>query len=686
MLWRFLIAPSLAKSFSPFLNALRRSIIPLAALFLFSLLLSTPLLAGTTSLTPVTLQLKWKHQFQFAGYYAAIEKGYYRDAGLRVTLREAVQGVNSTETVLSGGAQFGVGDSSLVLLRTEGKPVVALAAILQHSPLCLLSLSENHIKNVHDLAGKRVMLDPMTIEIMALLRAEGVTGAAIKTVPHEFSLDKLLNGNVDAVSVYSTTEPYQLEKRRIAYNIIYPERSGIDFYGDTLFTRQDVIQKQPETVRQFRDASLRGWKYALEHQDEMIDLILKRYNTSHLTRGQLAYEAGETRKLVRPDLVEIGYMNPGRWQHIADTYSQLGIIPSAQQFPLKSFLYSGEQPRLPDWLYGAMASALAVIVAVSAAAIRFHSLNGALKNQMQLRDKAEEKLRKLSAAIIQSPVSIVITDTTGAIEYVNPKFCELTGYMAEEVIGQNPRILRGSILTPKFYSDLWQTILFGGLWHGEFLNKKKNGELFWEHATIAPIWNAHGELTNFIAIKEDITERKMLQEKLNHMAHHDELTGLPNRALFFDRLGQTLAHAKRSYTGFALMFVDLDGFKNINDTYGHDSGDALLQETARRLSGCVRDSDTVARMGGDEFAVMLLDVATPDHITQVADKMLTLLAEPFRLKGGECHVGASIGISIFPQDGDAVDTLMNMADMAMYRVKQGAKNNYAFASQGGAKS
>jgi len=299
---------------------------------------------------------------------------------------------------------------------------------------------------------------------------------------------------------------------------------------------------------------------------------------------------------------------------------------------------------------------------------------------MQLRDKAEEQLRKLSAAITQSPVSVVITDTSGVIEYVNPKFCELTGYSPEEVVGQNPRILRGSIMTPDFYGNLWQTILSGGLWHGEFLNKKKNDELFWEHATIAPIWNAHGELTNFIAIKEDITERKMLQEKLNHMAHHDELTGLPKRALFFDRIGQALAHAKRIDTGFALMFVDLDSFKDINDTYGHDCGDLLLQETARRLEGCIRDSDTVARMGGDEFAVMLLDVATPGQIHQVADKMLALIAAPFLLKGAECHVGVSIGISIFPQDGDAVDTLLNMADMAMYRVKQDTKNNYAFAS------
>jgi diguanylate cyclase (GGDEF)-like protein/PAS domain S-box-containing protein len=676
---RFLNAPRAAKSFSSFRKALRNRMAPLAAFILY-LLLPAPLVAGTTALTPITLQLKWKHQFQFAGYYAAIEKGYYRDAGLLVTLREAVQDADPTEAVLDGDAQFGVGGSSLVLVRAEGKPIVALAAILQHSPSGILSLSSSNIKNVHDLAGKRIMLDPKPTEIMALLKAEGVAGDALSVVSHDFSLDKLLAGEVDAVSVYSTTEPYQLDKRKIPYNIIYPERSGIDFYGDTLFTSQNVLQKQPDMVRQFRAASLRGWKYALEHQDEMIDLILNRYNSSHLSRGQLTYEAVEINKLIRPDLVEIGYMNPGRWQHIVDTYAKLGIIPPPKPFFLNGFLYSGEQPRFPGWLYGALAGALTVIVAVSAVAIRFHYLNVALKDLMQMRDKAEEKLRKLSAAITQSPVSIVITDTTGIIEYVNPKFCELTGYAAEEVVGQNSRILRGSIQSPEFYGNLWQTIFSGGLWRGEFLNKKKNDELFWEHATIAPIWNAQGELNNFIAIKEDITERKMLQEKLDHMAYHDELTGLPNRALFFDRIWQALAHAKRNDTGFALMFVDLDGFKSINDTYGHDIGDLMLQETARRLAGCIRDSDTVARMGGDEFAVMLLDVATPGHIHQVADKMLALLSAPFQLKGIRCHVGASIGISVFPQDGDAVDTLMNMADMAMYRVKQSAKNNYAFAS------
>ena len=276
----------------------------------------------------------------------------------------------------------------------------------------------------------------------------------------------------------------------------------------------------------------------------------------------------------------------------------------------------------------------------------------------------------------------MITDPGGIIEYVNPKFCQVTGYTPEEVIGRTPRILKGDDLSEEVYRDMWQTILSKQEWHGEFHNRNKDGRLVWELASISPVCDDSGVITHFVGVKEDISELKRLQKELGQMAHSDKLTGLPNRALLYDRLEQVMVQAKRKQTRFALLYADLDGFKAVNDSYGHQAGDELLQAAARRLVSCVRESDTVARLGGDEFVVILSDLKHWEESSIVARKLLAAIGAPFRLGEIVCRIGISIGISIYPDNAVDAQKLISCADFALYEVKQSGRNNFRFSSKG----
>ncbi len=292
------------------------------------------------------------------------------------------------------------------------------------------------------------------------------------------------------------------------------------------------------------------------------------------------------------------------------------------------------------------------------------------------RKQHEAELKKLSLAVEHSPASVIITDAHARIEYVNRKFTEATGYAPEEVLGRNPRLLKSGETPMETYIRLFGEITAGREWHGEFLNRKKNGELFWEEASISPIATPDGTITHYVAVKEDITERKRLQSEILHRAHYDNLTGLANRVLFRDRLEQGIAKAAAREYALALLFVDLDGFKGVNDTLGHDAGDELLKQVARRLSACTRESDTVARLGGDEFAIILPVLRDPEGVHVVAGNVVRSLAEPFPLRAKTVTISGSVGAAVFPRDGRTAEALLKSADVAMYEAKNAGKNAF----------
>ena len=495
--------------------------------------------------TAVTLQLRWHHAFQFAGYYAAIEKGYFRDAGLEVQLKDARPGLDVVDEVVSGRADFGVGNSGLLIDRLAGKPVVVVATIFQHSPLVLLTRREQAVPSVHDLIGKRVMLEPGADELLAYLRKERTPVERLRFVEHTFNPKSLIDGDVDAISAYSSNEPYFLEAAGIDYQVYTPRSAGIDFYGDNLFTTEDELRNHPDRVRAFRDASLRGWHYALEHPTEIADLLHRHYAPQH-PRAFFLFEAQRMMPLLRADLIEVGYMNPERWRHIADTYADLGLLP--RDYALDGFLYA------PD---------------------------------VQL-DRSRFYLTLALLALV-----------TGAAMYV---------------VRINRRLSRV------------------------------------------------------------LAESQAAEARIRHLAQHDPLTELPNRALLSDRLGQALVAAKRDTRRLAVMFIDVDNFKPINDTLGHAVGDRLLQQIAKRLQASLRESDTVARIGGDEFVVLLRNVTDGPDALAVADKLREVLSVPIVVEAHTLVVGASVGVALYPDHGSDALELFRHADEAMYRAKRDGRN------------
>jgi len=289
--------------------------------------------------------------------------------------------------------------------------------------------------------------------------------------------------------------------------------------------------------------------------------------------------------------------------------------------------------------------------------------------------QAEEGLRQLSQAVEQSPASVIITDAEGRIEYVNPKFEQVTGYTLDEVRGQTPRVLKSGHTSAQEYEHLWETVKQRGkIWRGEFLNRRRNGEVFWEYATISPIFSAQGQIQNLMAIKEDISLRKEYEQRLLHQESYDALTELPNRILGADRTAQAVLRARRKEQLVGVVSLDIDHFKKINDSLGHSSGDELLLQVAHRLRAALGEQDTVARVGGDEFLLVLADLDTVEEIERRLDRVRKIFVRAFDVGGKSIFITVSLGVSVAPTDSEDVHILLRDADTAQHRAKELGRN------------
>jgi diguanylate cyclase (GGDEF)-like protein/PAS domain S-box-containing protein len=299
------------------------------------------------------------------------------------------------------------------------------------------------------------------------------------------------------------------------------------------------------------------------------------------------------------------------------------------------------------------------------------------------RRQAEEKLR-LSATVLEHIADgVMVIDVHGRIVATNPAYTQITGYTESEAVGKQSGLTRASLASsaghePEFYDSLWRDLADTGFWRGEIWSTRKNGEVYLEWLTVSAVRDDDDTVTHYVCVFSDITKLKESQEKLDHLAHHDPLTGLPNRLLFHDRLQHAMVRSARVGTQLAVIFIDLDRFKNVNDTLGHHVGDELLKQVAQVLSGCLRDGDTLARLGGDEFIVLLEDVDGERGARLVAEKLMRLFEQPVLVSSYELFVTGSVGISLFPQDACDMNVLIRNADVAMYQAKARGRNGYAF--------
>ncbi|WP_421160555.1 diguanylate cyclase domain-containing protein [Aeromonas dhakensis] len=624
----------------------------------------------------VTVQLPWQHQFQFAGYYAAQAKGFYRAAGLDVTLRPAMTGTDVVNEVMSGNAQFGISGSDLLLARASGQPIVVLASMLQHSPLVLLTLERPDIRQPADLAGKRLMLEPGSQELQIYLNRHTPPESWIKQ-PYRQGLKALLEGKTDAISAYSTTEPFYLAKMGIPYRVFSPRSIDFDFYGDNLFTSERELNSRPERVYAFQQATLKGWRYAMDNPAEMIDWIVTKY-PSGAGRDLLQFEADTTRELMQPDLVEPGYMQPERWQQIARNYLDAGLLSALPD--LEHFLYNPDRERirqqrqlLDKSVAVAMLITLSLLTLLGIFCYLYLRLRQEARGRQRLtRELAQSEQHYRFVAENSADVIWTMDTTTLRFRYVSPAIQPLSGYDPTDVLTLPLRQLIPETSRKQLRAELsgslaaWQRgdheqtrcVIRTQLRH-------KEGHLVATETITTLHGNEQGQPDAILGVTRDITERAAREEMMRRLAFYDPLTNLPNRRLLQQRLKEVM---EGKVAQLALLFIDLDHFKPINDTFGHETGDVLLNMVAERMRHCVRERDLVARLGGDEFVILLPD--TGDEALTVADHLHQRLRHPFRIdEEQELRISSSIGVALYPEHGTDPKTLMHHADQAMYQAK-----------------
>ena len=515
----FLVKLSNQRLLRPICSRLRASSFIKQLILLFCLI---P--AGVTAgnkIETVTLQLKWQHQFQFAGYYAALEKGFYREVGLDVKFQVHGPGLKSPEDqVLSGAAQYGITNSGLVKKRLDGKPVVVLAAIFQRSPLIWLVRKDSGIRSPHDLVGKRVMYLPglQSSDLLAMLQVEGIPASKINLITSSFDIQDLIDGHVDAFSAYTTSQPHILQGQGIAYRIIHPRNYGIDFYGDVLFTSESEIEKHPERAKAFRLASLKGWKYAMDHPDEIINLINIKY-APDLSRSYLEFEAQAMRELIMPDLVTLGHINPGRWQVIAERLVTLGFAKANYDL-LEGFIYDpSSKPQDLRPLYAVIALVALLALIFMSLALWIGRLNMRLKKSEKHIQERNLKLKTLNNELNQAQTLSHI----GSFSW--DKATDLTLWSDElyRITGRDPLTFKPSFqgwldcLHPDerdFFTSLQrQTLVEKTRLGAEFRIIQPNGETryIFEQAEVS--YDANGEFSGLIGVIQDITEGKEADRK-----------------------------------------------------------------------------------------------------------------------------------------------------------------------------
>ena len=482
-----------------------------------------PINAWGASLDKVSLQLNRAHQFQFAGYYAAKELGYYKEAGLEVSIREGSPDTPLVEEVVSGRATFGVGGGNVLLSFLQGAPVVALAAVFQHSPTMLMVHSDAAITTPRDLIGRTVALTPDTkAEILAILRNANIAPTDLFLLPNAYNLEAFISGKVDAHVGHTTSEPYILRQRGIAATILHPLDYGVDFYGDCLFTSGDQMLHHSLQTHGFLHASLRGWEYAMQNPIEIIEIIISHYATDK-TREQLLYEANAMRRLILPGQVAIGHMNEGRWKHMADIFKQSGLTDS--QGSITEFIY----PSLPSrtsisWLRHAFPILGGLLLIACGIVVGLYSSNSQLHREITERQRAEIQLKRskqrLRGIIDNSLAGYFFVDTKGLLRDVNKAWMDMHGYeRIEEVIGMSLLETIPPPLRTRTENNLNRLLSGQSVHPGESQRISRDGTSGVHVFSAVPVFDGNA-IVGAEGFLLDITEVRRLESNLASLIRH----------------------------------------------------------------------------------------------------------------------------------------------------------------------
>jgi len=467
----------------------------------------------------ISIQLSWKYQFQFAPIIAAYEKGFYREAGLNVEILEGGPGINAVNHVVAGHADYGVYSSSLIVAFGQGKPVVALAALMQHSPVSIIS-DKPDVKSILDLADRSIAASPDTRdEIIAYLRAVGIHDEHIKIENKtKWGLENL--NDTAAISAYVSNEGFYTLDNSQSFVLFSPRAAGIDLFGNILFTSQQQVKQHPAQVKAFRSATLKGLDYALSHPEELTDLILAKYNSQNKSREHLLYEAEKIRELTRPDIVEAGYMSSGRWRHVASVYEDLGKLPPG--IDLKKFIYDPNPKADLGWLYGLLSLSILIIAAITTALWHTRRLTRRLQNEIDEHRQTGTELQASEARFKEffenNPDPCWLIDNNTFIE-CNQEAARILGYENKEALTAthvssiSPYTQPDGSHSKEKTREMMQIALQKGIHRYEWVHKKLNGETFPVEITLAKYTTKDKEM--FYCMWRDITERKRIEKMKN---------------------------------------------------------------------------------------------------------------------------------------------------------------------------
>jgi diguanylate cyclase (GGDEF)-like protein len=513
----------------------------------------------------VTLQLSWFDQFQFAGYYMAKEKGFYKDLGLNVDIKAFGFDKNIPYDINIGKYDFAVGRETLILEKSNNQ-LVSLFALFQASPLILISTEESGINSISAFNNKRIMTtidDASEVSIKAMINSQKIEMKNLNFIKHTHDINDLIKNHTDIISAYSSKSPFYLQKMGIKYNLFSPKDYGFDMYSDFLYTNKNKVQNDLETVLKFKKASLRGWEYAYSNIEETVDLILKKYNTQNLTKDELVFEANELKKLSYYQTDNLGEIDLSKLQRIYDLYNVLGLVEN--KINIKDFIYVENN---------------------------FSSL---LKN-----------LKKIVNKYIELP-------------YIY------------------------------FFISLFFILI---------------SLIIYKHIIL------HITTKKLILKEEQFIK---INEELKELAEKDFLSKLYNRRSFENISKELLYLAKRESTNTCLVMIDIDRFKNVNDTYGHQIGDYVLSSLSELMNQYKRASDVIARYGGEEFVILLPKTSREGAIIYSENLRKKIESSDIKIDNLTLNITVSMGLTLF-KENESIYSAINRADEGLYLSKRNRRN------------
>ena len=654
-------------------------------IFLLSTVIISGLYAKDKDLENVSIQLKWFFQYQFAGLLVAKEKGFYEDAGLNVTIKERDPKKNNILQVVNGESEYGVADSVILRYRAEGHPVKVLATIFQHNAMVLMSKKESGIVSPYEMKGKKISyqqgLDDSIIS--SLFSFANINEDDHIHMPMDFTKMDFVNGDVDVTEAYISIEPYWLkEKYNIEVNIIDPKNYGIDFYGDLIFTTQKEIDEHPKRVEAFRNATLKGWAYALNHQDEAIKIILDKYNTRDLNYEQLLYEARVTENLIATKYIPLGNLKEARFQILANIYAGKGLRKKVLDEAVKSIIYNPNAKQ--SWFLVYFYEIIAVIVLLSLLVLFLFLHNRRLKHLVTEKTKSlqnsTEKIKKqhqLLDDILNTTDNIMIITDFNNIKFSNDQSKSI---MPINDTSEYNEESKHNMLKKLFMHN-------DGYLHSELIKENETFEQLYENTRIADrkvlVINEKFEpkaysitmkkLINnndYLITLSDISKIQEEFAKVENQAYIDGLTGVYNRNKFNELFTQELKRVQRYNEPLSIAIIDIDKFKTFNDTFGHLIGDEVLISMAQAVNNNVRETDTFARWGGEEFIIMFVN--TPVEKAKIISETLKdKIEENKHQVAGK--ITASFGLTEY-KDADTIKTIFKRCDDALYQAKANGRN------------